>query len=163
RLDDGGEPRASGPQDRARGRQCAAPDRHPGRRAVHDRHPHAQLRLRRQELELRGTAQHTRPILLRRLGALPEREGDAAARTHPPRRRTLPPPSPTLPAARSLSLGYTYTRAKLAEPMPARRADPRVGHFETEVWNFSNDAKFTARTHYVNRWRLEKKDPDAAL
>src|SRR5262249_52941423 len=42
-------------------------------------------------------------------------------------------------------------------------ADPRVGHFETEVWNFSNDAKFTARTHYVNRWRLEKKDPDAAL
>ena len=47
--------------------------------------------------------------------------------------------------------------------MAARRADPRVGHFESQVWDFSTDAKFTAKTHYVNRWRLEKKDPDAAL
>ena len=31
------------------------------------------------------------------------------------------------------------------------------------MWDFSTDTKFTARTHYVNRWRLEKKGPDAAL
>ncbi len=81
---------------------------------------------------------------------------------------TPPPPNPfppftTLPDARSLFLGYTYSIAKLPEPMPARRADPRVGHFESEVWDFSSDAKYTAKTHYVNRWRLEGKDPGAAL
>ena len=79
---------------------------------------------------------------------------------------TMPPASPfppftTLPDGRSLFLGYTYNIAKLPEPMPARRADPRVGHFESQVWDFSTDTKFTARTHYVNRWRLEKKDPNA--
>jgi hypothetical protein len=81
---------------------------------------------------------------------------------------TPPPPNPfppftTLPDARSLFLGYTYNIAKLPDPMPARRADPRVGHFDSEIWDFSSDAKYTAKTHYVNRWRLEKKDPDAAL
>ncbi len=29
--------------------------------------------------------------------------------------------------------------------------------------DFSTDTNFTPKTHYVNRWRLEKKDPDAAL
>ena len=81
---------------------------------------------------------------------------------------TPPPPNPfppftTLPDGRSLFLGYTYNFAKLGEPMAARRADPRVGHFQTQIWDFSSDAKFTAKTHYVNRWRLEKKDPSAAL
>jgi len=81
---------------------------------------------------------------------------------------TPPPPNPfppftTLPDARSLFLGYTYNIAKLPDPMPARRADPRVGHFESEIWDFSSEAKYTARTHYVNRWRLEKKDPAAEL
>jgi hypothetical protein len=81
---------------------------------------------------------------------------------------TPPPPNPyprftTLPDARSLFLGYTYNLAKLPEPMPSRRADPRVGHFESEVWDFAADTKFTAKTHLVNRWRLEKKNPDAAL
>ncbi|HEV2979674.1 MAG TPA: zinc-dependent metalloprotease [Casimicrobiaceae bacterium] len=86
----------------------------------------------------------------------------------PPPTPTPPPPNPfppftTLPDARSLFLGYTYNFAQLPEPMPARRADPRIGHFESQVWDFSTDTKFTPRTHYVNRWRLEKKDPDAAL
>ncbi len=81
---------------------------------------------------------------------------------------TPPPPNPfppfkTLPDGRSLFLGYTYNFAKLGEPMAPRRADPRVGHFLSQIWDFSADAKFTAKTHYVNRWRLEKKDPAAAL
>jgi len=90
-----------------------------------------------------------------------------------PRASLPPPPTPTplppspfppftvLPDARSLFLGYTYNIAKLPDPMPARRADPRVGHFESEVWDFSTDTKYTAKTHFVNRWRLEKKDPAA--
>ncbi len=81
---------------------------------------------------------------------------------------TPPPPNPfppfeNLPDGRSLFLGYTYNIVALPEPMAARRADPRVGHFATEIWDFSTDTRFTAKTHYVDRWRLEKKDPDAAL
>ncbi len=84
----------------------------------------------------------------------------------PPAPNAPPNPFPrftTLPDDRSLFLGYTYNFAKLPEPMPVRLADPRIGHFESEVWDFSTDTKFTPRTHYVNRWRLEKKDPDALL
>jgi hypothetical protein len=73
------------------------------------------------------------------------------------------PPFTTLPDGRSLFLGYTYNFAALPEPMAARRADPRIGHFETQVWDFSTDTAFTPKSHYVNRWRLEKKDPAAAL
>ena len=73
------------------------------------------------------------------------------------------PPFKTLPDARSLFLGFHYNFAQLPEPMPARRADPRVGHFATEIWNFSNDLNYTAKTFQVNRWRLEKKDPAATL
>jgi Met-zincin/Domain of unknown function (DUF5117)/Domain of unknown function (DUF5118) len=80
-----------------------------------------------------------------------------------PQPPNLFPPFTTLPDARSLFLGYTYNFAQLPEPMPARRADPRVGHFQSEVWDFSTDTNFTPKTHYVQRWRLEKKDPDAAL
>jgi len=73
------------------------------------------------------------------------------------------PPFTTLPDGRSLFLGYTYNFAKLPEPMVPRRADVRVGHFQSQVWDFSTDAKFTAKTHFVNRWRLEKKDPAAEV
>ena len=71
------------------------------------------------------------------------------------------PPFTTLPDARSLFLGYTYSFAKLPAPMTPRRADPRIGHFEVSVWDFSSDSKYSPRTHYVGRWRLEKKDPEA--
>ncbi len=86
----------------------------------------------------------------------------------PPPTPTPPPPNPfppftKLPDGRSLFLGYTYNFATLPEPMTTRRSDPRVGHFDIEVWDFSSDARFTPRTHYVARWRLEKKDPAAAL
>ncbi len=68
--------------------------------------------------------------------------------TLPPSPSSTAPPSPfppftTLPDGRSLFLGYTYNFAKLPEPMAARRADPRVGHFESQVWDFSTDTKFT--------------------
>jgi hypothetical protein len=73
------------------------------------------------------------------------------------------PPFTTLPDGRSLFLGYTYSFAKLPPPMTPRRADPRIGHFEVPVWDFSSDSKYSAKTHYVDRWRLEKKDPQAEV
>ena len=105
-----------------------------------------------------------RPVVVRRFRALSEPARDASPGAHADTAPPSPfPPFTTLPDGRSLFLGYTYNFAKLPEPMAARRADPRVGHFESQVWDFSTDSKFTAKTHYVNRWRLEKKDPAAAL
>jgi hypothetical protein len=77
-------------------------------------------------------------------------------------------PTPTTPAAlpdgRSLFLTFTHTLAPLPkEPMRPRPADQRVGHFTTAFWDFGNSTKGDARTHYVERWRLEKKDPAAEV
>ncbi|MEJ7669392.1 MAG: zinc-dependent metalloprotease [Casimicrobiaceae bacterium] len=68
-----------------------------------------------------------------------------------------------LPDPRSLFLGLQYSFAKVPEPMRPRLADPRIGHFTDEVWDFTDDQRYTARKNYVSRWRLEKKDPSAAL
>jgi hypothetical protein len=78
----------------------------------------------------------------------------------------MPQPSAprSLPDPRSLFLTVEYSLARLpAEPMRGRRADPRVGYFETGRFDFSNDLQRTPRERFVNRWRLEKKDPEAAL
>ncbi|HEY2559064.1 MAG TPA: zinc-dependent metalloprotease [Caldimonas sp.] len=70
----------------------------------------------------------------------------------------------SLPDPRSLFLTIHYSLARLpAEPMHGRRADPRVGYFESGRYDFSNDLQRTPRQRFVNRWRLEKKDPAAAL
>ncbi|MDO9287064.1 MAG: zinc-dependent metalloprotease, partial [Aquabacterium sp.] len=77
-------------------------------------------------------------------------------------------PVPTTPSgvpdARSLFLGLHYSLARLpAQPMAARPADPRVGHFISVTDDFSDDLARSPRQRVVNRWRLEKKDPAAEL
>lgn len=90
-------------------------------------------------------------------------------------RISLPPPMPnpsappsrfpsTLPDVRSLFMGYYYGFSKLpAEPMRPREADPRVGYFTANVNDFTNPDKREPKSRYIMRWRLEKKDPAAAL
>ena len=74
-----------------------------------------------------------------------------------------PPPS-TVPDVRSLLLGFQYNFARLPdEPMRPRLADDRLGYFTTTRFDYSNDNSLTPRVSFVNRWRLEKKDPAAAL
>ncbi len=69
-----------------------------------------------------------------------------------------------LPDTRSMLVGLHYSLAPLPElPMATRRADPRIGLFSTTVLDFSNDLTTTPRQRYINRWRLEKKDPAAEL
>ncbi|MEO8312229.1 MAG: zinc-dependent metalloprotease [Caldimonas sp.] len=78
----------------------------------------------------------------------------------------MPQPSApkSLPDPRSMFLTIAYSLAPLpAEPMHGRHADPRVGYFESGRFDFSNDLQRTPRQRFVNRWRLEKKDPSAAL
>lgn len=77
-------------------------------------------------------------------------------------------PSPAvprfLPDTRSMLIGLHYSLAPLPDtPMPVRRADPRIGLFTTTVLDFSDDLSLTPRQRYVTRWRLEKKDPSAAV
>ncbi len=75
-----------------------------------------------------------------------------------------PPPPSTTPDARSLFVGYVFNLRELpAQPMTPRRADPRVGFFTDSFTDLSDDLRANPRVHQVRHWRLEKKDPQAAL
>lgn len=76
-------------------------------------------------------------------------------------------PAPSIPGSvpdpRSLFIQVHYTLTPLpAQPMPTRPADARVGYFNTTVVDFSDENPRSPRQRFINRWRLEKKDPDAA-
>ncbi|MFO1329847.1 MAG: zinc-dependent metalloprotease [Rubrivivax sp.] len=77
----------------------------------------------------------------------------------------VPPSVPrSVPDARSLFLGLHYAFAALPQqPMRPRRADARVGYFSTNVASFADDLARSPQQRFVNRWRLEKKDPSAPL
>ncbi len=77
-------------------------------------------------------------------------------------------PAPRLPRyvpdTRSLFVGQHYSLAPLPDaPMPARRADARLGLTTQSVLDYSDDLARSPRVRMVERWRLEKKDPQAAL
>ncbi|HEY5800326.1 MAG TPA: zinc-dependent metalloprotease, partial [Burkholderiaceae bacterium] len=77
---------------------------------------------------------------------------------------TLPTPPTTTPDARSMFLGFYYSFAPLpAVPMAWRKADDRIGHFVSSHDDFTEDLAPKTARHAVSRWRLEKKDPSAAL
>ncbi len=65
---------------------------------------------------------------------------------------------------RSLPVGLRYSIFALPDdPMRARLADDRVGHFIDTRKDFSRDKDPNPHLHYVKRWRLEKRDPSAAV
>lgn len=78
---------------------------------------------------------------------------------------TVVPSTPgTVPDARSLFVTVYYALARLPEqPMTPRASDPRVGYFQSVRSDFSDDLARSPRQRFVNRWRLEKKDPAAPL
>jgi hypothetical protein len=76
----------------------------------------------------------------------------------------VPPPPRTVPDPRSFFVTAVYNFQALPEaPMRPRLTDPRVGHFPQSFTDLSSDLKANPRVHYVQRWRLEKKDPAAEL
>lgn len=80
----------------------------------------------------------------------------------------VPTPRPitpnSVPDARSLFITVHFTLTRLPdEPMRTRAADPRVGYFTTTVSDFSNDLTRSPKRFFVNRWRLEKQQTEAAL
>ena len=77
-------------------------------------------------------------------------------------------PVPTAPRSvpdpRSLFMTLHYSLAKLPEHVMApRKADGRIGYFSTNLSDYTDDLARSPRQRYVNRWRLDKQDPTAAL
>ncbi len=70
----------------------------------------------------------------------------------------------SVPDNRYIPVSVHYSFARLPEnPMPPRYADNRVGFFMGAKKDFGRDDKENFWLRYVNRWRLEKKDPTAAV
>jgi hypothetical protein len=64
----------------------------------------------------------------------------------------------------SATIVLHHSMVKLPEkPMQPRLFDERVGYFSTSHTDYSTEQHKAARITYIARWRLEKKDPDAAL
>ena len=77
-------------------------------------------------------------------------------------------PAPTVPKyvpdSRSLFVGHHYSLAPLPEvPMVPRRADARIGLTTASVLDYGDDVARSPRVRMIERWRLEKKDPQAEL
>ena len=80
------------------------------------------------------------------------------------------PPAPGgrggAPALRpgSHSVVMHYSMVLLPEkPMQPRLFDERVGYFSTAKIDYSQDEHRAPQRRFITRWRLEKKDPNAAL
>jgi hypothetical protein len=64
----------------------------------------------------------------------------------------------------SASVVMHYSMVKLPEqPMMPRVFDERVGYFTVQQFDYGRDEHRAQRRRYISRWRLEKKDPNAAL
>ena len=64
----------------------------------------------------------------------------------------------------SATIVVHHSMVKLPEkPMMPRLFDERVGYFMTSQYDYGSEKHRAERTRYIARWRLEKKDPTAAV
>jgi Met-zincin/Domain of unknown function (DUF5117)/Domain of unknown function (DUF5118) len=69
-----------------------------------------------------------------------------------------------VPDARSFFVGLLYTISKPPDTlMQPRAADGRIGHFNQAILDFSDSRNQPPQRYIINRWRLEKSDPNAVL
>ncbi|MFN3304961.1 MAG: zinc-dependent metalloprotease [Roseateles sp.] len=74
------------------------------------------------------------------------------------------PAMPPMQAARAASLNIAYNIVQLPkEPMMPRLMDDRVGFFSIARTDFGAGLQEARQERLITRWRLEKKDPAAAL
>lgn len=85
--------------------------------------------------------------------------------TYRANRQTIVNPFFTLISGPSAGTGVVlHSIVKLPEkPMEGRLADSRVGYFSTPFTEWSRDDQGSKEYAFINRYRLEKKDPTAAL
>ncbi|MYH31905.1 MAG: zinc-dependent metalloprotease [Acidobacteria bacterium] len=99
-----------------------------------------------ENIEVRTTHTYTLP---------PPSAGQNRART-PFRRRGMRPGSATVL--------LHYSMVKLPEePMQPRLFDERVGYFSVRQIDYGRDEHRAPRRRYITRWRLEKRNPEAAV
>ena len=76
-----------------------------------------------------------------------------------------PRPEPSVPDPKILTARVRYSVSEL--PMNngyrPRLADDRVGYFMTSAYDFDKLGLDGTAVNYINRWRLEKKDPGAKV
>jgi hypothetical protein len=73
-------------------------------------------------------------------------------------------PMPSIADPRSIPVSIRFSLFGLPEkPMQPRHADQRIGHFVSAVFDFSRDRERDPYVRYVNRWRLEKREPAAEM
>ena len=71
--------------------------------------------------------------------------------------------APTLrPGSHSVLMHYSMVLLP-EKPMQARLFDDRVGYFSTSKLDYGKDEHRAPQRRYITRWRLEKKDPAAAV
>jgi hypothetical protein len=75
----------------------------------------------------------------------------------------MPPPPTATPDPRSLFVSFYYSFMPLPEPMQTRLADERVGFFTVARTDYTTDLNIKSKAHLLQRWRLEKKDANAAV
>jgi hypothetical protein len=62
------------------------------------------------------------------------------------------------------TISLFHSLVKLPEmPMQPRLFDSRVGYFTTSTYDFGRDEHRAVSREFITRYRLEKKDPDAAI
>ncbi len=72
-----------------------------------------------------------------------------------------PTPLYTLPDSRSMMHRYNYSLSSLPETdYKPRAADDRVGHFLSMHQDYSSLLKDSPYDRYINRWHLEKSEPE---
>ena len=79
----------------------------------------------------------------------------------PRRRRRGPRPDPSQSAV-TVMLHHSMIRLP-KQPMAHRRHDARVGFFTVSFEEYASDEHEVEQVRYITRWRLEKKDPSAAV
>jgi hypothetical protein len=66
------------------------------------------------------------------------------------------------PGSATVVLHHSMVRLP-EKPMQPRLFDERVGYFTTSTMDYSRNEYRTDRTRFIAKWRLEKKDPNAAV
>jgi len=66
------------------------------------------------------------------------------------------------PGSATVVLHHSMVRLP-EKPMMPRLFDERVGYFTTSTMDYTHDEYKADRVRYIARWRLEKKDPNAAM
>lgn len=108
---------------------------------------------------------------IERVAAFPENIDVEATQTYsvPPDAPATPAPAPTSPAAGRMrqntgTVVMHHSMVRLpAKPMMPRLVDDRLGYFSISQYDYGIGEHRAVERQYIVRWRLEKKDPSAAV